>query len=121
MVSRAQRAQSLYKAAQTMEKQLDVLNHDMHSLYLQPFKTWGVFSNASYVLSGVLKNPDAVFKRAGDLHSVKGDCLMFSAESMARHVGRIFKHFKEVGFLVKVRSGGYKLNPLLKGLVQEKK
>ena len=123
LLTKAQRAQSyisLYKAAQTLEKKLEVLNQRMHGLYLQPFKTWALFSNASYILSGVLKNPDTVFKTSWNLRGVKGDCLMFSDESMDRHIGRIFKHLKDVGVLVKVRSGGYRLNPLLKGLVKEK-
>ena len=30
-----------------------------------------------------------------------------------------FRHFKNVGLLVKVRSGGFKLNLALKGMVKE--
>jgi DNA-binding response OmpR family regulator len=123
MLSKSQRAQSyisIYEAAQTMEKQLDVLHQDMDSIYMEPFKTWASSSNAQHIMSGVLKNPDVVFKTSRALQGVKGDCLMWSEETMTKHIGKIFKHFKEVGFLVKVRSGGYRLNPLLKDLKKKK-
>jgi len=91
----------LSKEISKQEKVLDALYTERYNLALEPFKTMGISSNATYILSGILKDPDQVFYSSYDLCFVKGDGMYFSDETKTKHAPRIFKHLKEIKFLVK--------------------
>lgn len=116
--SRAQEFLRLHEQEKKAEVVLNRIQEELDVLYLEPFKTLGIHCNASYILSGLLKEPDSIFLSSTGLLRVKGTGMYFSNDTMANHIGRIFKHFKETGLLVKAKKG-FKLNPALKGLVKE--
>jgi len=110
----------LSKEIAKREKALKAFYTKRSDLALKPFKTMGIYTNASYILSGLLKNPTQVYWYSRHLLQVKGSGMYFSDDTMACHTAKIFKHFKDIKFLVKVKSGGdasaFELNPALKDL-----
>jgi len=123
MLSKSRRAKEYtdyYRIIQDKEEELEEIQSKLDTLYLEPFKTLGIHANASYVLGGILRNPDMIYHSSTSLLLSGGYGMMFSHETLTQHIRKIFKHFKETGLLIKTVSGGFKLNPILKGLVKEK-
>ena len=118
-VTRAQEYLKVYKRLMVAETAVSLLQKILNEIYLAPFKTNGTYFNASFALSAILKEPEHVFRSSSDLWSLKDGGFKWSDETYQKHLPKIFKHFKETGFLVK-KGLGWQLNPLLREINDSK-
>lgn len=102
-----------------MDNAVHVCDDALDRLLFEPFTTVGIYMNATYILKAMKKNPELTYLSAYSLFN-KGSGMYFSEQSMRSHLPKIFRHFKNIKLLVKVRNKNeYVLNPYFKKLLEE--
>jgi len=104
----------LKKQIERQEKKLSIIRNQQDDIFLEPFKTRGIFTNASYILQGMFEDKEIKYTSASSLFRKGSGGMYWSDETMRRHLPKIFKHFKEVGILVKNKKGYWELHPQIK-------